>query len=93
MKKTLLKLLLCVTLLAVICFGGCSCGSSSWDGSKVTLKTITNEVGVQGGMVAETENYVYFINGKADADGLGAYTGSYISAPATSATILAEVAR
>ncbi|MBQ9103641.1 MAG: hypothetical protein IJY57_00960 [Clostridia bacterium] len=69
MKKTLLKLLLCVTLLAVICFGGCSCGGSSWDGSKVTLKTITNEVGVQGGMVAETENYVYFINGKADAEG------------------------
>ena len=32
-------------------------------------------------------------DGKADADGLGAYTGSYISAPATSATILAEVAR
>ena len=29
-------------------------------------------------------------NGKADADGLGAYSGSYISASATSATILAE---
>ena len=28
--------------------------------------------------------------GQADADGLGAYSGSYISAPATSATILAE---
>ena len=30
-------------------------------------------------------------DGKADADGLGAYSGSYISAPATSATILAEM--
>ena len=30
-------------------------------------------------------------NGRADADGLGAYTGAYISAPATSATILAEI--
>ena len=30
-------------------------------------------------------------NGEADAEGLGAYSGSYISAPATSATILAEV--
>ena len=29
-------------------------------------------------------------NGQADADGLGAYSGAYISAPATSATILAE---
>jgi hypothetical protein len=29
-------------------------------------------------------------NGKADADGLGAYSGSTISAGATSATILAE---
>ena len=28
--------------------------------------------------------------GKADADGLGAYSGTYITAPATSATILAE---
>ena len=29
-------------------------------------------------------------NGKADADGLGAYTGAYVSALPTSATILAE---
>ena len=29
-------------------------------------------------------------DGQADADGLGAYSGTYISAPATSATILAE---
>ena len=29
-------------------------------------------------------------NGKADAEGLGAYSGAYISAPATSATIIAE---
>ena len=31
-------------------------------------------------------------NGQADADGLGAYSGAYISAPETSATILAEIA-
>ena len=37
-------------------------------------------------------NYVILAqDGKADADGLGAYSGSYISAPATSATILAEM--
>ena len=36
-------------------------------------------------------NYVVLAqNGQADADGVGAYTGTYISAPATSATILAE---
>ena len=36
-------------------------------------------------------NYVILAqNGKADSDGLGAYSGAYISAPATSATILAE---
>ena len=36
-------------------------------------------------------NYVMLAHdGKADAEGLGAYSGSYISAPATSATILAE---
>ena len=37
-------------------------------------------------------NYVILAqDGKADADGLGAYSGAYISAPATSATILAEM--
>ena len=37
-------------------------------------------------------NYVILAqDGKADADGLGAYSGSYISAPATSATVLAEM--
>jgi len=36
-------------------------------------------------------NYVMLAHdGKADAEGLGAYSGTYISAPATSATILAE---
>ena len=36
-------------------------------------------------------NYIVLAqNGKADADGLGAYTGAYISALPTSATILAE---
>ena len=36
-------------------------------------------------------NYVVLAQGgKADADGLGAYSGAYVSAPATSATILAE---
>lgn len=29
-------------------------------------------------------------NGKADVEGIGAYSGAYISAPATSATIIAE---
>lgn len=37
-------------------------------------------------------NYVILAqDGHADAEGLGAYSGSYISATATSATILAEV--
>ena len=36
-------------------------------------------------------NYVILAqDGRADADGLGAYSGAYVSAPATSATILAE---
>ena len=36
-------------------------------------------------------NYVVLAqNGQADAEGVGAYSGSYISAPATSATILVE---
>ena len=37
-------------------------------------------------------NYVILAqDGRADAEGIGAYSGAYISAPATSATILAEI--
>ena len=41
--------------------------------------------------IPQGEYLVLAQNGEADAEGLGAYSGSYISAPATSATILAEV--
>ena len=40
--------------------------------------------------IPQGEYVVLAQNGEADADGLGAYSGAYISAPATSATILAE---
>jgi hypothetical protein len=40
--------------------------------------------------IPQGEYVVLAQNGEADAEGLGAYSGSYISAPATSATILAE---
>ena len=41
--------------------------------------------------IPQGEYVVLAQNGEADAEGLGAYSGSYVSAPATSATILAEV--
>ena len=41
--------------------------------------------------IPQGEYVVLAQNGEADAEGLGAYSGSYISAPATSATILSEV--
>lgn len=69
MKKRLLKIFSCLTLVALLCLGLVACGGSNWDASKVTLKTITAETGEQGGMVAQTENYVYFINGKGDSSG------------------------
>ena len=68
MKKTLLKIVLSLALIVAVCVGMVACGGSSWDESNVSLNTITAETGVQGGMVAETENYVYFINGKASAE-------------------------
>ena len=40
--------------------------------------------------IPQGEYVVLAQNGEADAEGLGAYSGAYISAPATSATILAE---
>ena len=41
--------------------------------------------------VPQGEYVVLAHDGKADPEGLGAYSGSYISAPATSATVLAEM--
>ena len=65
MKKTLLKIF--VSVIAVcsgfLCFAACNGGFSS---NNVTLTTLTKETEV-GGFIAETENYVYYINGIGDS--------------------------
>lgn len=67
MKRKLLTILTCLALALVTAFCVVGCGGSGWDNSKVTLKTITAQVGENGGFVCETENYVYFINGVGDS--------------------------
>ncbi len=51
--------------LAVVCMAVCfaGCGNSDWKGT--TLKS-WGAVKSNNGFVAETENYIYFINGKGD---------------------------
>lgn len=62
MKKLFKILLLAsLSLVSAICVIGCK-GASSWDGT--SLKN-WGAVVSNGGFVAETENYVYFINGVA----------------------------
>lgn len=59
MKKILVKILVCA--LAVICaFGMVACGDNDWQGSSMQApgKVLSN-----GGFLAETENYIYYING------------------------------
>lgn len=61
MKKLLAKIVcaMLVLVLGIATLSGCSEGS--WSG-KVTLKN-SGEVWSNGGFIAETENYIYFING------------------------------
>ena len=61
MKKILTKLILGVLSLCLLLGTLTGCSESSWSGN-VTLKTPGNVV-ENGGFVAETENYLYFING------------------------------
>ncbi len=67
MKKILAKII--VSLLAVVmslAAVGCSCSSSNWSAEDVTLKE-WGAVVKNSGFVSETENYFYYVNGKADA--------------------------
>ena len=59
MKKILVKILVCA--LAVICaFGMVACGDNDWQGTSMKSP---GAVLSNGGFLAETENYVYYING------------------------------
>lgn len=55
-----------VLLLALTFVFASACGKSSWDKDSVTLKDGGNVISANG-FVAETDNYVYFINGKGDS--------------------------
>lgn len=65
MKKTLSKIIITILSL-LLSFSAVACGGGKWDASKVTLKTPGDLVS-HGGFIAETDNYVYFINGKGDS--------------------------
>ena len=61
MKKFLAKLICLMLLISASVLGLVACSESSWEG-KVTLKN-SGAVIENGGFIAETENYLYFING------------------------------
>ena len=63
MRKILKSVI--VLLLALMFSLACACGESDWKSDDVTLKDGGNVISANG-FVAETENYVYFINGKGD---------------------------
>lgn len=65
MKKTFSKIIIAVLALCLM-LASVACGGSNWDGSKVTLKD-GGAVISYGGFIAETDKYVYFINGKGDS--------------------------
>ena len=67
MKKIFAKII--ISLLAVVmslAAVGCSCSSSNWNADDVTLKD-WGAVVKNSGFVSETENYFYYVNGRADS--------------------------
>ena len=60
MKKILSTILLCVFAL-LMAFSVTACYESNWQGT--TMKNWGDNVTSNGGFVAETDNYIYYING------------------------------
>ncbi len=69
MKNRALKILAILTLaiLCATCFF--ACGKSKTPQVEVTLKEQTELIGTNGGMIADTTKYIYFINGVGDSTG------------------------
>ena len=64
MKKILLRIMSMVLILSLVVAGLTACGDDEWEG---TTMTDWGKVESVGGFVAETENYIYYINGIADS--------------------------
>ena len=62
MKKVLFKILSCALVLCMLLSGLAACSNASWSGT--TMKS-WGAVKSNGGFIAETENYIYYINGLA----------------------------
>ena len=70
MKKVLLKVLLAIVAVCLLATGLIACSNGGWNG---TTMTNWGEGNMIGGFVGEKGNYVYYINGNAQADGDNAY--------------------
>ncbi len=67
MKKILTKLICTVLVLCMLCSGLIACAPNTWGGTVTILPNGAGNLVENGGFIAETDNYVYFINGKANA--------------------------
>lgn len=66
MKKRLGKIIACI-LATLMVVGLCACKGGKWQGTTMTnWGAINSTTSANGGFLAETENYYYFINGFAD---------------------------
>ena len=59
MRRLLIKILICI-LAITACFGLVACKNTEWKGT--SMKNAGNVIS-NGGFIAETENYLYYING------------------------------
>ena len=69
MKKILTKLICTMLVVCLLCSSLIACANNNWSGSNISLRPANaGSVVENGGFIAETENYVYFINGMADSN-------------------------
>jgi len=66
MKKVLIKILVCALALSMVVTGLVGCKKDKWDGTSMTAWGKV-DASTNGGFVAETEEYIYYINGIADS--------------------------
>lgn len=86
MKKILTKLICTMLVICMLCSSLLACSNNNWSGSTISLApSNAGSLVENGGFIAETEKYVYFINGMADSN-----SDNTLGTPVKGALLVAE---
>ncbi|MBE5737062.1 MAG: hypothetical protein E7348_01540 [Clostridiales bacterium] len=86
MKKILTKLICTMLVICMLCSSLLACSNNNWSGSTISLApSKAGSLVENGGFIAETEKYIYFINGMADSN-----SDNTLGTPVKGALLVAE---